>query len=141
MFYLSALIAITGAVGYQYFVKQIPTSINPIVSVIGIYIAVLAFSIVLLPFFLSEGELMKEVKQLNWIQLAIAGSVFMMELGFLFMFRYGWNLSTGYLITGVIINIALLGISIMILGEKLNFINAIGVGISILGVALVSYRP
>ena len=127
--------------GYQYFVKQIPTSINPIVSVIGIYIAVLAFSIVLLPFFLSEGELMKEVKQLNWIQLAIAGSVFMMELGFLFMFRYGWNLSTGYLITGVIINIALLGISIMILGEKLNFINAIGVGISILGVALVSYRP
>ena len=127
--------------GYQYFVKQIPTSINPLVSVIGIYIAVLAFSIVLLPFFLSEGELMKEVKQLNWIQLAIAGSVFMMELGFLFMFRYGWNLSTGYLITGVIINIALLGISIMILGEKLNFINAIGVGISILGVALVSYRP
>jgi len=37
MFYLSALIAITGAVGYQYFVKQIPTSINPVVSVIGIY--------------------------------------------------------------------------------------------------------
>ncbi len=127
--------------GYQYFVKQIPTSINPLVSVIGIYIAVLAFSIVLLPFFLSEGELVKEVKQLNWIQLAIAGSVFMIELGFLFMFRYGWNLSTGNLITGVIVNIALLGIGIMILGEKISFINAIGVGISILGVALVSYRP
>jgi len=80
---------------------------------------------------------MKEVKQLNWIQLALTGSVFMMESGFLFMFRYGWKLSTDYLITSVIINIALLGIGILTLGEKLSFINAIGVGISILGVALV----
>lgn len=34
MFYISAMIAIVGAVGYQYFVKRVPTEINPVVSVI-----------------------------------------------------------------------------------------------------------
>jgi hypothetical protein len=32
MFYLSAIVAITGAVGYQYFVKRVPETINPMVS-------------------------------------------------------------------------------------------------------------
>ena len=51
MFYLSAMVAIVGAVGYQYFVKQVPATINPIVSVMGMYVAVLVISIFLLPFF------------------------------------------------------------------------------------------
>ena len=57
MFYLSALVAIAGAVGYQYFVKQVPETINPIVSVIGMYVVVLVISIFLLPLFPSGGGL------------------------------------------------------------------------------------
>ena len=141
MFYVSALIAIIGAVGYQFFVKRVPISLNPVVSVIGVYIAVLILSLFLLPFFPSEGGLVKQFRQLNWVQLAIAASVFFLELGFLLMYRYGWNLSTGNLITGIVINIALLGLGILVLGEKITFINAIGVIISIIGVALIGYRP
>jgi hypothetical protein len=29
MFYISACVAIVGAVGYQYFVKRVPASLNP----------------------------------------------------------------------------------------------------------------
>jgi drug/metabolite transporter (DMT)-like permease len=141
MFYVSALTAIVGAVGYQFFVKRVPVSLNPVVSVIGVYIAVLILSLFLLPLFPSEGGLVKQVRQLNWVQLAIAASVFFLELGFLLMYRYGWNLSTGNLITGVVINIALLGLGVLVLGEKMTFINAIGVIISIIGVALIGYRP
>jgi len=35
MFYLSAMIVIAGALGLQFFVKQVPPTINPIVSVTG----------------------------------------------------------------------------------------------------------
>ncbi len=55
MFYISAGIAIIGAVGYQYFVKRIPASLNPIVSIIGMYVAVLALGVILLPLFPAEG--------------------------------------------------------------------------------------
>ena len=141
MYYISAIVAILGAVGYQYFVKRVPESINPVVSVLGIYVSVLVMGIVLLFFIPPEGGLLKHIKQLNWIQLAIAVSVLFLELGFLLMYRAGWNLNTGNLVTGVFVNIILVVIGLVLLGEKMSLINSIGVVLSIIGVALISYRP
>jgi drug/metabolite transporter (DMT)-like permease len=141
MFYISAFVAIAGAVGYQYFVKRVPVTIHPIVSVIGMYVAVLALSVILLPLFPVEGGLRHHLRQLNWIQLALAVSVIMIELGFLLMYRYGWNLSTGNIVTGVFVNIVLVGLGISLLGEKVSTINVVGIILSIVGVILISYRP
>ena len=89
MFYISALLAIMGAACYQFFVKRIPPGINPVISVIGIYLAVLIMSGVLLLIFPVEGGLGNQIKQLNWVQLAVAGSVLLVELGYLLMYRSG----------------------------------------------------
>lgn len=140
MFYLSAVIAIVGAVGYQFFVKRVPAGINPVVSIMGLYSAALVLCLFLLPFFPAEGGLLKHIRQLSWVQLAMAGSVFMLEIGFLLMYRYGWNLSTGNVVTGVFINIILVALGSILLREKISVVNAIGIAFSILGVALISYR-
>ena len=140
MYYLSACVAIIGAVGYQYFVKRIPEPLNPIVSVIGMYVAVLVLSLILLPLFPADGGIQHQVRQLSWIQLALAITVLMIELGFLMMYRYGWNLGTGNLVTGVVVNLILVGLGVILLGEKVNGINVIGIAFSILGVVLISYR-
>ena len=141
MFYISAFVAILGAVGYQYFIKRVPESINPIVSVIGMYVTVLALGVILLPLFPAEGGLRNHFRQLSWIQIALAVTVMMIELGFLLMYRYGWTLSTGNLVTGVFVNIILVVLGVALLGEKVSLVNAIGIVLSILGVALISYRP
>ena len=140
MFTLSAIIAVVGAVSYQFFVKRVPAGINPIISVIGVYIAALVLSVFLLPLFPAEGGLLKHIRQLSWVQLAMAGAVCLMEVGFLLMYRYGWNLSMGNLVTGVFINIILVALGVILLREKISIVNAIGIAISILGVALISYR-
>jgi drug/metabolite transporter (DMT)-like permease len=140
MFYISALVAILGGVGYQFFVKRVPVTINPLVNVIAVYIAVIVLCIMLLPLFPLEGGLRSHLKQLSWLQLALAVSVAMIELGFLLMYRYGWNLSTGNLITSVFINVTLVIIGVSLLSEKLSGINLLGIALSIAGVALISYR-
>lgn len=141
MFYFSAILAITGVIGYQYFIKHVPSSINPIVSILAMYIAVLIFSAALLPLFPCEGGLLKSVRQLNWLQLALAVSVIMVELGFLLMYRYGWQLGMASIITGAFSNTLLVGIGMAVLGEKLSIFKLIGIFLCILGVALISYRP
>jgi len=57
MFYLSAIAAITGAVGYQYFVKRVPVTLNPIVSVLAMDIVVIVLGAILLLFLPAEGGL------------------------------------------------------------------------------------
>lgn len=141
MYYVTALIAVIGMIGYQYFVKQVPETLNPMVSIIAMYAAVLIIGIVLMLIFPIAGGLKQHIGKLSWIQIALAISILMVELGFLLMYRYGWNLSSGGLITGAIVNVVLVGIGVALLGEKVTLINAIGIVLSILGVSLVSYRP
>ncbi len=140
MFYISALLAVLGGLGYQFFIKRVPVTLNPLVNVVSIYLVVIILCTILLPLFPLEGGLRKHLSQLSWLQLALAISVTMIELGFLLMYRYGWNLSTGNLITSVFINVALVVIGIALLSEKLNAINLVGIALSIVGVALISYR-
>lgn len=140
MFYISALVAITGAVGYHYFIKRVPGTINPMVSVIGLYVAVLMMGLVLLPFFPAEGGLLSHIRQLNWIQVALAASVLLIELGFLLMYRYGWHLSTANVVTSVFISFALAAIGLIWLGERVSLINALGILLCVVGVVLISYR-
>ena len=140
MFYISAIFAITGAVGYQYFVKRVPVTLNPIISVMAMYIVILVLSMILLPIFPSEGGFRYHIHQVNWIQIAMAGCVTMGQLGFLLMYRYGWNLSTGNIVTGVFVNIILVSLGVALLGEKISITNTIGIVCCILGVALISYR-
>jgi drug/metabolite transporter (DMT)-like permease len=140
MFYVWALVAIVGAVGYQYFVKRVPAEINPIVSVLGLYAGLLALSVLLLPLFPSPDGVTTEVRRLSWVHIALAVSVLLIEIGFLMMYRVGWELSTGNLVTGVIVNIALVGLGVWLLGERLSPINLAGIALSIVGVALISYR-
>lgn len=141
MYYLSALLAIIGAVSYQTFVKRVPADLNPIVSVLALYVGVLFLGLFLLVLFPVDSGLSGEVRKLSWIQLALAGSVMMMELGFLLMYRFGWNLSTGNIVTGVFINILLVAVGVALIGEKVSLINAAGIALSIIGVALISYQP
>jgi len=62
------------------------------------------------------------------------------QLGFLLMYRYGWSLSTGNIVTGVFVNIVLVGLGVALLGEKINLTNALGIAFCILGVAFISFR-
>lgn len=139
-FYISALVTILGGLGYQYFVKKVPVTLNPIVNVISVYLMVIVLCIALLPLFPVKGGIVNHVKQLSWIHIALAVSVTMIELGFLLMYRYGWNLSTGNLVTGVFINVVLVLLGIGLLGEKLNTVNLVGIVLSVLGVVLIGYR-
>lgn len=138
MFYLSACVAIVGAVSYQYFVKRVPGTLNPIVSILAMYVVVLALGVMLL-LFPSEGGLVQHLRQLSWIQVALAMSVILVELGFLLMYRFGWSLSTGNLVTGVVINLILVGLGSTLLGERVSIVDAAGTVLCIVGVVLISY--
>ena len=140
LFNSSAGIAILATVAYHFFVKKIPAGIHPIVSVIGIYAAVLIISVAILPFVIEKGTLVESFRQLNWIQLVLAVVVFGMEMGFLLMYRYGWDLSVGNVVTGVVINIVLMAIGVLFLRERLSAINLVGLVMCISGVAMVGYR-
>jgi drug/metabolite transporter (DMT)-like permease len=139
-YYMSALTAIVGTVGYHQFLKKIPETMDPIVSIMAIYLGVIVLGAVVGPFVYTGGQISLAIKQLGWIQVGIAACILLMEIGFLLMYRLGWNLSTGNVVTGVAINVFLMAIGIFVLKEDLSILNIAGVVLCIAGVAMISYR-
>jgi len=45
-----------------------------------------------------------------------------------------------YYVTGVVVNLILVGLGAILLGEKVSIVNAIDIAFCILGVALISHR-
>ena len=140
MFYIAPMIVLLGAVSFPYFAGRIPTSLNPIVAVTATYITIVIIATTLIPLFPSDGGLAKQVRQLSWIQIAMAISIILLDIGFILMYRNGWSISTGNLVTSVFTNTALLIIGALLIGEKATPTNLAGVLISIIGVAMIGYR-
>lgn len=101
---------------------------------------VLVLSLMALPFAISRQEIPLHVAKIGWIQFGIAVVVLGMELGFLLMYRYGWDLSVGNVVTRVFINIILAAIGIGLLKEQLSALNMVGIVLCIAGVAMVGWR-
>ena len=138
MYYVSALVAIIGATSYQIVVKKVPSDLNPLVSMIGIYIMVLPICLILL-LVLGRGlDLSAEIHKLSWRQPALAVGVIMMEIGFLLMYRNGWTLSTGNLVTGAVINILLVFVEVFGMGAELQIKSIVGIVLCLVGVRLLN---
>lgn len=140
MFYVTALLTILGGLGYQFFIKRVPVTLHPIISIVAVYILVIMLCLLLLPLFPFKGGILPQIRQLSWLHIALAFSVFFIELGFLLMYRHGWKLSTGNLVTGVFINVILVVIGLGFLNEKLSMVNILGILLSVVGVALIGYQ-
>ncbi len=140
LYLASAAIAMLSMVCYQVFIKKIPHDANPVVSVMAIYVVGLVLCAVLLPFFLNGNSISAEVQKISWPQIIVGFAIVGIEIGFLLMYRSGWTLSTGYIMTSVAVNAALLAIGLLFYNEQMSLINIAGVLLCIVGVAMVGFK-
>jgi drug/metabolite transporter (DMT)-like permease len=140
LYLVSAAIAIISMIAYQIFTKKISADINPVVSVIGVYLVALLLTCALVPFFVPGGEFMQHAQKIGWAQIGVAVTIVGIEIGFLLMYRHGWSLSTGYIMTSVAVNIALMIIGVLFFREQLTPVNLLGLLLCIVGVAMVGFK-
>ncbi len=133
-------VAIACTVGYHLVLKLTPTAVNPLLSLMVTYLLVSALFGVFL--FAAPGEFAwrQEMKQLNWTALALAATILGLDLGFLFLYRGGYAVSLGALVTQSAAAMLLLVIGVAVFKERLSAANAVGVVLCVLGLWLVNRR-
>lgn len=133
-------LAILCTVGYHLVLKLTPAGVNPLLSLMLTYgLVTLVFGAILL---LSPGglEWRHEIRQLNWTALALAVAIVGLDLGFLFLYRSGFEVSLGALVTQSAAALILLVIGVAAFREKLSGANALGLVLCLVGLWLVNRR-
>jgi drug/metabolite transporter (DMT)-like permease len=133
-------LAIVATVAYHVILKLTPAGANPFLSLRLTYGAVtILFAGVLV---LAPGEFAwrDEVRQLNWTAIALALAIIGLDLGFILLYRTGFEVSLGALVTQTAAAMLLVGIGVLVFREKLDLAHGVGIVLCLVGLWLVNRR-
>ena len=133
-------VAIACTVAYHLVLKLTPAGANPVLSLMLTYaIVTIAFALVLVlqP---AAFEWKRELTRLNWTVVALAIAIVGLDLGFMFLYRSGFPVSLGALVTQSAAAIILLAIGVAAFRDRLSVSNAVGLVLCLVGLWLVNRR-
>jgi len=133
-------LAIVATVGYHIVMKLTPSAANPYLSLALTYagVAILfAAAYLTLP---GAVPLRTAFGALNWTAPALAVVIALLDIGFLMLYRSGYEVSLGALVTQSAAALLLLVIGVALFQEKLSFVNVAGIALCVGGLWLVNQR-
>lgn len=140
LFYFSISLTIASSALYHFTQKQIPAGVNPAVSVIVTYVISLLLCFGLLFLMPPENGLMAALKQLNWASYYLALSLVGLEVGFLLVYRAGWNIGIAAVLTNVAASLILVPVALFVFKDKLSLINIMGIPLCLAGLVMLNWR-
>jgi multidrug transporter EmrE-like cation transporter len=133
-------VAIVATVGYHLVLKVTPLAANPYLSLAVTYAIVTAVFVALYAALPGAASLREALLQLNWTALALAGAIVFLDLGFLMLYRSGFNVSLGQLVTQSAAALLLLLLGVAFFHEKLSLANVGGILLCVVGLWLINRR-
>jgi len=133
-------VAIGAAAGYHILLKLTPAGVNPYLFLAVIYAAVtvtFAVAYVALP---GPAPLREALGQITWTAPVLGLIVVFLDLAFLMIYRGGFEVSLGQIVTQSGTALLLLLIGTAFFGEKLSAANIGGILLCIVGLWLISRR-
>ena len=133
-------VTIAAAVAYHVIMKLTPAGANPYLSLTVTYlVTTLAFGA---PYAVLSGPVSwrGELSQLNWTALALGVAVVILDLGYLMIYRNGFDVSLGLLVTQSAAALLLVLVGVAYFSEKLSLVNIGGIALCVLGLWLINRR-
>ena len=141
MSYVWPMMLVVGSnIIYQICAKGVPETIDPFASLIVTYLMGAAASAVLYFVLRSDGNLLKEFGKLNWTSFVLGIVIVGLEAGWIYAYKAGWQVSTGFIIQSAFLAIALLIVGFWLYHEALTWNKLAGVAICLVGLLFINYR-
>jgi drug/metabolite transporter (DMT)-like permease len=136
MYWPIAVIVLSN-VFYNICSKATPREINPFAALTVTYV-VGAMTSGVLYFAIKRGSLLQEYRHLNWSSFVLGLAIVGLEAGSIYMYKAGWNISTGQLIYSSILAIALIVVGYCFYHEAITGTKIAGILICMIGLYFIN---
>ena len=140
LFYFSIILAIASSALYHFVQKSTPGSVNFGVSLLVTYAVSLGITLVIFAFFPAKHGFLAEVRSLNWASYVLAFSLVGLEVGFLLVYRSGWNLGIAAVLVNVVASLMLVPVAIFVFKDRLNWVNIVGILVCLAGLVMLNWK-
>lgn len=139
-FYLPILTVVLSNVIYHVCAKSTSPKINPFASLAVTYLIGGAVSLAVYYITSPTRRLTQELSHLNWSAWVLGVAIVGLEAGNIFMYKVGWDVSLGPLVTSSLSAVALLLVGVIAYGEGLSLTKVIGVVLCLGGLILLNQK-
>ncbi len=136
--YWPILLIVASNIFYHICSKSTPEKLNPFAALTVTYLIGAGVSAVL--FFITNkgGNIFTEYKNLNWTSFVLGLAIVGLEAGSIYMYKAGWNISTGQLVHSSILAICLIPIGYYLFKENITPTKLAGIVICLVGLVLIN---
>lgn len=134
-----ALVVVSNVV-YQICAKSVPQGMNPLASLTITYFVGAIASLAL--YFLQNrgGNLLGEYQKLNWAPIVLGVVIVGLEVGWIYAYKAGWQVSTGFIVQSAFLSMALIFVGYLLYHEALTWNKLAGIGICLVGLVLINLK-
>jgi drug/metabolite transporter (DMT)-like permease len=140
LFYFSISLAILSSALYHFSQKATPAEVNPAVAILVTYVVAFCLTLILFFFIPTKIGLFAEIRQLNWASYLLAFSIVGLEVGFLLVYRSGWNLGIAAVLVNVAASLMLVPIALFVFKQRLSLVNVIGIVVCLAGLVMLNWK-
>ena len=132
------LIVVLSNTFYNICTKSTPSNVNAFGTLMLTYITAAILTGVIFLFLVKPENAIFELSKVNWTSIVLGIAIVGLELGYIFMYRAGWKVSSGALVANICLAIALIFVGAILYGENINVKQVLGIFICIVGLFLIN---
>ncbi len=136
--YVPVIIVVLSNTVYHICAKSTPDNVNTFASLSVTYSVGAVLSIMLYILTKNSPNIISDYRQLNWTSFALGAAIVGLEAGFLLMYKTGWNISTGQLVSSAILAVVLIFAGALLYKETVTLQKLAGIAICLLGLYLIN---
>lgn len=133
-------LVVLSKVAYQICAKSVPNDVSPLVSLTITYSVGAVMSLILF-FVLNMGaNITTEFSKVNWAPFVFGVVLVGLEVGWIYAYRAGWQVSTAQIVQSAFLAVALIFLGTFTYKEALTWNKLVGVVICLIGLVFINYK-
>ena len=125
---------------YQICAKSVPEGMNPLASLTVTYLVGAAVSCALYFILNRNANLLREIRLTNWAPIVLGVVIVGLEVGFIYAFRAGWQISMAQIVSSAVLAVILIFVGYLLYHEAITWNKIVGIIVCLAGLALINYR-
>lgn len=134
-----ALVVLSNVI-YHICAKSVPENLNPMASLTVSYLVGAVVSGILYFVLNKDGNLLAEYRKLNWAPFILGVVIVGLEVGFIYVYKAGWTVSTASIVQSAFLAVALVIVGALLFKEHVTWNTVIGIAVCLAGLCIINIK-
>lgn len=133
------LIVIASNTFYNICMKSMPSEVNPFGALMVTYLGAAIISAIIFAYAVGPSNIGTEITKVNWTSIVLALAIVGLEVGYVFVYRAGWTVSTASVVANIGLACVLIIVGYLLYNENVSFNQIVGIIVCMVGLILINF--